>query len=96
MAVLSVNMTYWTYNTEKALNEEGNFGVRKYGKVCEQLLEDIVELVRSDISAIDRCTVEALIVLDVHNKDTVIEQLVKPGIEKSADFAWQAQLRYYW
>lgn len=30
MAVLSINMTYWTFESEKALNEEGNKGVRKY------------------------------------------------------------------
>jgi dynein heavy chain len=34
MAVLCINMTYWTSNSEKALNDEGNAGVSKYAKVC--------------------------------------------------------------
>jgi dynein heavy chain len=36
MAVLSVDMTYWTYETEKALNEEGNNGVGKYQTKLEK------------------------------------------------------------
>lgn len=43
----------------------------------------------------DRCTIEALIVLDVHNRD-MIKQLKDLGITKITDFAWQSQMRYYW
>lgn len=43
----------------------------------------------------DRCTIEALIVLDVHNRD-MINQLKNDGVCKITDFAWQSQLRYYW
>ena len=32
MSVLSVNMTYWTYETEKVINEEGNKGIGAYAK----------------------------------------------------------------
>lgn len=52
-------------------------------------------LVRSDISKLDRCTIEALIVLDVHNKD-VVKKLEEQKVEKISDFLWQSQLRYYW
>lgn len=71
MAVLCINMTYWTSNSEKALNDDGNAGVSKYAKVCASQLESIVELVRSNINSLDRCTIEALIVLDVHNRDCI-------------------------
>lgn len=43
----------------------------------------------------DRCTIEALIVLDVHNRD-VVDALVAKHIDKITSFDWQAQLRYYW
>lgn len=33
--------------------------------------------------------------LDVHNRD-MIAQLKSQGIEKTSEFAWQSQLRYYW
>lgn len=85
MCVLTMNMTYWTINAEKALNEEGAEGVRKYAVRCTELLNDIVNLVRSNISPLDRCTIEALIVLDVHNRD-VVEQLAEMKIEKMNDF----------
>lgn len=71
MAVLSVNMTYWTFNTEQSLEEFGNKGVINFAQRCSDGLEEIVDLVRSDISPLDRCTIEALIVLDVHNRDCI-------------------------
>ncbi len=56
---------------------------------------DIVVVVRKDITPLDRLTIEALIVIDVHNRD-VVRNLVQKKVEKTTDFDWQAQLRYYW
>ena len=50
---------------------------------------------RGDIPSLDRCTIEALIVLDVHNKD-MIGQLIKENVTKTTEFQWQSQLRYDW
>jgi dynein heavy chain, axonemal len=58
-------------------------------------LNDIVKLTRTEIDSLDRCTIEALIVLDVHNRD-VVQSLAQRKIERITDFDWQAQLRYYW
>jgi dynein heavy chain len=44
-------------------------------------------LVRTEISVLDRCTLEALIVLDVHNRD-VLNQLYKEKVEKVNEFSW--------
>lgn len=90
-----MDMTFWTNETEKALNDNGNEGVGDYAKVCTQQLNEIVRLVRTEISLLDRCTLEAMIVLDVHNRD-VLNQLHLDNISKVGDFSWQAQLRYYW
>ena len=57
-------------------------------------LEDIVMLTRQEISVLDRCTIEAMIVLDVHNRD-LVKSLGEDMISKAYDFAWQSQLRYY-
>ena len=94
MAVLCISMTYWTYNSEAAI-EAGQDGLEKYVNKLNSDLDDIVETVRGDIPALDRCTIEALIVLDVHNRD-MIKQLRDSRIDKISDFAWQSQLRYYW
>lgn len=49
---------------------------------------------RNDIPALTRCTLEALIVIFVHNKDTV-EDLGAMGTSAVDDFDWLVQLRYY-
>jgi len=46
-----------------------------------------VDIVRSDINNLDRCTIEALIVIDVHNKE-ILENLSKKGIDAVSDFEW--------
>jgi dynein heavy chain len=55
----------------------------------------IVKLVRTDISRLNRATLEALIVLDVHNKD-VVKGLIEAEVTSIYDFDYEAQLRYYW
>jgi dynein heavy chain, axonemal len=50
-------------------------------------LNEIVGLVRSDVNYLDRATIEALIVLDVHNRDSV-GMLVNDKVEKVTDFKW--------
>jgi dynein heavy chain, axonemal len=55
-----------------------------------------VAVVRTNITKLERCTVEALIVLDVHAKDVIMNDLIKNNVCDSAEFSWLAQLRYYW
>lgn len=69
--------------------------MQKFSGKLNDELQQIVKLVRTNLPKLDRCTLEALIVLDVHNVK-VIEELVQTRIEKVTDFQWQAQLRYYW
>lgn len=53
-------------------------------------------VVRTNITSLQRCTLEALIVLDVHAKDVIRDDLIKQNISSPSEFAWLAQLRYYW
>ena len=41
------------------------------------------------IDNLDRCTLEAFIVLDVHNKDVIVD-LVKKEISRISEFDWQS------
>ena len=75
--------------------EEGYIGAQKFGTECDEKLLQIVAIVRTQISSLDRCTLEAMIVLDVHNRD-VMYNLAQVQIQKITDFDWQSQLRYYW
>lgn len=38
---------------------------------------------------------EALVTLDVHSRDVLV-QLCEQGVNQVADFKWLCQLRYYW
>ena len=94
-AVLCAGMTFWTRGAEEKLINSGRKGLQEYSQDCVKILNDVVTLVRGDISELVRCTLKALIVLDVHCRD-VINELALKGIEDKNDFGWLAQMRYYW
>jgi len=55
-----------------------------------------VGLVRTNITKLERCTLEAMIVLDVHAKDVIQKDLIDNNVCDPSEFNWLAQLRYYW
>ena len=92
MCICAGNL-WWTRECEEAFDTGGNAAIREYGNAMTHLLKRIVDLVRQDIPKLVRQTCEALIVIFVHNKDTVV-MLGEMGIDSSKDFDWQVQLRY--
>ena len=90
--VLGVNMIRWTSCAEEAII---NGSVRNFLQQLKLEIKDIVKLVRTDLSELDRLTLGALVTIDVHGKD-VIDSLEKQNCESIQDFSWIAQLRYYW
>ncbi|CAE7543696.1 DNAH7 [Symbiodinium sp. CCMP2456] len=93
-AVIAIFSLFWTREVEEGLREHGNDGILQVAEKLKGTLGDIIDLVRNDIPALTRCTLEALIVIFVHNKDTV-EELCKMGTSMVDDFDWLVQLRYY-
>ena len=91
--VLAVNMTKWTTDSEtaitkKKLGKNDNFNnLKEYFQYLDDQLKEIVSLVRTQLSALHREILGALIVLDVHAKD-VIEELVGKGCSSVQDFDW--------
>lgn len=58
-------------------------------------LDALTELVRSDLSSLDRKVIVALVTTDVHARD-ITEELKQMNVSSIYDFKWMQQLRYYW
>ena len=86
---------YWTRDVETAFKRAGHAGVVEYLETLNMQLLDIVKLVRGNLTKMQRTTLGALCVIDVHARD-VVEDLVKKKADRPSDFEWMSQLRYYW
>ena len=93
--VLCVSQTFWTRQVEEALTNEGSKGLDKVVDACNKQIEDIIVMVRGKLSKMERTTLGALVVLDVHSRD-VTTFMRDTGVSRTSDFDWSAQLRYYW
>lgn len=91
--VLAVTAKYWTEKTHIAINE-GMPALKAYTEACTDDINRIVVLVRGKLSKMLRTTLGALVVMDVHARDTLVG-LLSSGIKKDDEFAWLCQLRYY-
>lgn len=94
--IICINQVRWCYDVEKTIRDgaSGEGLVKYYQRLCDELMRT-VELVRGDIPKALRVAIGALVVMDVHNRDTV-EELCNLQVSNVNDFDWQAQLRYYW
>ena len=93
--VLSVAQIYWTRAVEEALRRGGSDGLASFATQCSASLQNAVKLVRGELTKLQRATLGALVVIDVHARDVLVE-MSTAGVREESDFAWQAQLRYYW
>ncbi|XP_021037000.1 dynein heavy chain 12, axonemal [Mus caroli] len=92
--VLCVSQMFWTSETQEIISG-GTEGLKKYYKELQYQLNDIVELVRGKLSKQTRITLGALVTIDVHARDVVMD-MIEMGVSHDTDFQWLAQLRYYW
>merc|ERR1719506_2151015 len=90
--VLQSSQVHWTAEVEEAIRNADLSTY--YQKLADQLL-GLVFLVRGKISKLQRTSIGALVVIDVHAKDTV-EKMAKDNISDLMSFEWISQLRYYW
>lgn len=92
--VLVVSSIYWTRATTQAILA-GGMSIADFEGACTAQLGRIVELVRGQLTNLNRMTLSALVVMDVHARDT-IAVLATEGVRNEVDFLWQSQLRMYW
>ncbi|KAJ3371981.1 Dynein heavy chain 7, axonemal [Kappamyces sp. JEL0680] len=93
--VLGVSQIFWTAEVEQAIQSGREDGLRAFEDINTQRLSQIVDLVRGNLSKLNRSTLEALVVIDVHARD-VVGQLADAKVADTNDFAWLSQLRYYY
>eukprot|EP00232_Nephroselmis_pyriformis_P004291 CAMPEP_0182904892 /NCGR_PEP_ID=MMETSP0034_2-20130328/32473_1 /TAXON_ID=156128 /ORGANISM="Nephroselmis pyriformis, Strain CCMP717" /LENGTH=1202 /DNA_ID=CAMNT_0025040141 /DNA_START=21 /DNA_END=3626 /DNA_ORIENTATION=+ len=92
--VLCVGQIFWTQQVAEAM-ADGPRGLELYERKATQQLEDVVEIVRGQLTEVERATVGALVVIDVHARD-VVSALVASDVSDEEDFDWLSQMRYTW
>ncbi|KAK7884177.1 hypothetical protein WMY93_027300 [Mugilogobius chulae] len=90
--VLCTSQIFWTLEVHEAI-KAGR--LKQYYEQLQSQLNGIVELVRGKLPKQTRTTLGALVTIDVHARDVIME-LIEKGVSKETDFQWLAQLRYYW
>jgi dynein heavy chain len=97
--VLAISQFYWTKQVSDALQAKANGSNRTalidYLAVLNKQLDKLVDLVRGELSPLQRLTLGALTVVDVHARD-VVAKLVEQEVSSEMEFDWLAQMRYYW
>jgi dynein heavy chain len=91
-----IDQIVWTRETETALLSGEPEALNEYIKKVKDDLVDIVDLVRGKISKALSITLSGLIIISVHNRDVLIEDLLKKNISSIEDFEWISQMRYYY
>jgi dynein heavy chain, axonemal len=93
--VLNGSQVHWTREVEEHIKSNGNDGCWKYYRQFAQQLDDMVLLIRGNISKLARITIGSLAVIDVHARD-VLQKMAESGVSNITDFDWISQMRYYW
>lgn len=70
-----------------AINQGGSAGLATYADKCTMQLNKIVNLVRGQLTSLERATCGALVVIDVHARDVTAEMAAKK-VEDIRDFNW--------
>jgi len=96
MIVLCISQVFWAVEVHACLQVRNRSLILSFYEQLIVDLNNIVALIRSKtISNLNRITIKALIVIDVHAKD-VVNDLIEKRVNSEDDFQWLAQLRYYW
>jgi dynein heavy chain len=92
--VLCVSQIFWTTEVYEAIKTKAK-GFKDLIEKLNNQLSKVVELVRGKLNKMTRITLGALVVIDVHARDVVVDMISK-NVQNENDFNWLAQLRYYW
>ena len=97
--VICIDQVKWTSGTEmgieKMMSGEDPAGLQHFLDFVLLQIQAMVEVVRGELTKLQRTCMGALITLDVHGRE-VLKQMVADDVDNLQDFNWTKQLRYYW
>ncbi|GLC47993.1 hypothetical protein PLESTB_000047400 [Pleodorina starrii] len=95
--VLVVTAIFWTREVVAAITSPKPGALHECAERNTAQLGNIVSLVRGELSKLNRATLSALVVMDVHARDVVVALAAEKGVAGDANhFSWLSQLRMYW
>jgi dynein heavy chain len=98
MIALCGTQIWWTFAVEDVFRRVagGDKHAMKKELAQENIdLNNLIALVRENISSCLRKCVNTLIILDVHARD-IVDKFVRDSILSAKEFAWESVLRFYW
>lgn len=98
MVVLAANQVWWTWEVEdvfRKVKKGDKMAMKAYSKKLHAQIDDLVVQVRSPLSNNDRKKFNAVLIIEVHNRD-IIDRFVRDSIMDIREFEWESQLRFYW
>ncbi|CAK86503.1 unnamed protein product (macronuclear) [Paramecium tetraurelia] len=93
-SILLANQIKWTRSTETAIRQQQKMNLKLYLSILHKELQDTVLLVRSDQNKLQTATLEAMVVIEVHQKD-IVDTLYKKNVQDANEFVWISQMRFY-
>jgi len=93
--VIAVGQVYWTKSVTDAMKDGGMYGLQQLAERNSEELMREVKLVRGNLTALERATIGALVVIDVHARD-IVSEMVQEKVAVEDDFGWLSRLRYHW
>lgn len=94
--ILACNQVHWTNSVEAAFKESRGKMTKPLETLENKLKDQIVgytQLVRGELSPLNRLTLESVLVIDVHSKD-IVRMLHEKNVTSDTAFDWSAQVRY--
>ncbi|GMI17677.1 hypothetical protein TrLO_g10552 [Triparma laevis f. longispina] len=92
--ITTVAQIEWAKGCEEAILSSDPNALNRWYNVNMAYLEELTELVRSDLTPVERKIAVALVTADVHARD-IVDTLMQQRVTTLSSFVWQAQLRYY-
>ena len=98
--IILVSQIYWAKGAEEALDgilvpDDPIEGIKQWYDQTVHYLNGLIQLVRGELTKLQRGALVSLITIDVHNRD-IIEYLINDGTASKKEFNWQMRIRYYW